>query len=75
MSEIIACDTWQGKAIRIHVWYPDAPVDATLPDWEHDPVIAQYLDEMRAGGRELRAARYYYNPKPTGQALVIAHTW
>jgi hypothetical protein len=75
MSELIARDEWQGATTRIHVWYPDEPMDATLPDWEHDATIAPYLEEMRADGHTLSATRYYHNPKTTGQAIVIARTW
>ena len=66
-------ELYSRDASRIYVWYPDKPTLNTLPDWEHDPSIAEYLRDMRSDGQyELSAARYYWNPKPTGQLIVIA---
>lgn len=74
MSEVIGKDTWEGRVTRIYVWYPDEPVSGVLPDWERDPVIADYLNEIRRSDDRatIDAHRYYHNPKPTGQVIVIA---
>lgn len=70
MSDVIGRDaTEDGATTRIYVWYPDGSYD-----WRADPLITDYLQEMRGPNNEyeLTDARYYHNPKPTGEVRVIA---
>lgn len=72
MSKIVGYDKWAERITRIYVWYGDEPTDQSLPDWQHDPVIAELLDEVNPGRAYVfSAARYYWNPEPTGQVVVI----
>lgn len=74
MGEIINHHTSDGELTRIFVWYPDEPVHGSLPDWQNDPTIRRWLEELRGTDNQYKvaAARYYHNPRPIGQMLAIA---
>jgi len=68
MGQIFGRDAWQGETTRIYVRYDHAD-----PDWEHDPDIAETLQEMRGHDYqyEIGGARRIMLDTPEGYYDIV----